>query len=71
MDVRSKKPEPVAQSEDQEDELLSIVAIKGYVAILSSQTSRAVASSVMLLMEHCTTSTTVAIASRQISAALR
>ncbi|TFK31954.1 WD repeat-containing protein JIP5 [Crucibulum laeve] len=29
MDVRSKKPEPIAQSEDQEDELLSIVAIKG------------------------------------------
>ncbi|KAF5384376.1 hypothetical protein D9615_003324 [Tricholomella constricta] len=32
MDIRSKKPEPYAQSEDQEDELLSIVAIKGYVA---------------------------------------
>jgi hypothetical protein len=31
MDVRSKKNEPFAQSEDQEDELLSIVAIKGYV----------------------------------------
>ncbi|KAI0733278.1 WD40 repeat-like protein [Fomitopsis betulina] len=29
MDVRSKKPEPIAQSEDQEDELLSIVPIKG------------------------------------------
>jgi len=29
MDVRSKRPDPVAQSEDQEDELLSIVAIKG------------------------------------------
>ncbi|KAG6919109.1 hypothetical protein DXG01_008911 [Tephrocybe rancida] len=29
MDVRSKKPEPLAHSEDQEDELLSIVAIKG------------------------------------------
>ncbi|KAG5639747.1 hypothetical protein H0H81_000027 [Sphagnurus paluster] len=29
MDVRSKKPEPFAQSEDQEDELLSIVSIKG------------------------------------------
>jgi hypothetical protein len=28
MDIRSKKPEPSAQSEDQEDELLSIVAIK-------------------------------------------
>ena len=31
MDVRSKKMEPVAQSEDQEDELLSILPIKGYV----------------------------------------
>ncbi|KAG6829913.1 hypothetical protein H0H92_002936 [Tricholoma furcatifolium] len=30
MDVRSKKAEPLAQSEDQEDELLSIVAIKGH-----------------------------------------
>lgn len=30
IDVRSKKPEPIAQSEDQEDELLSIVPIKGY-----------------------------------------
>ncbi|KAF9467140.1 WD40-repeat-containing domain protein [Collybia nuda] len=29
MDVRSKKPEPFAQSEDQEDELLSIAAIRG------------------------------------------
>ncbi|KAI0325515.1 WD40 repeat-like protein [Cubamyces sp. BRFM 1775] len=29
MDVRSKKMEPVAQSEDQEDELLSILSIKG------------------------------------------
>ncbi|KAH9903442.1 WD40 repeat-like protein [Cubamyces lactineus] len=29
MDVRSKKLEPVAQSEDQEDELLSILSIKG------------------------------------------
>lgn len=29
MDIRSKKPEPIAHSEDQEDELLSIVAIKG------------------------------------------
>ncbi|KAI0649951.1 WD40 repeat-like protein [Trametes meyenii] len=29
MDVRSKKMEPVAQSEDQEDELLSILPIKG------------------------------------------
>jgi len=31
MDVRAKKSVPVAQSEDQEDELLSIVAIKGFV----------------------------------------
>lgn len=29
MDVRSNKEEPLAQSEDQEDELLSIVPIKG------------------------------------------
>jgi len=29
IDVRSKKTEPFAQSEDQEDELLSVVAIKG------------------------------------------
>ncbi|KAF8153232.1 WD40-repeat-containing domain protein [Crassisporium funariophilum] len=29
MDVRSKKSEPISQSEDQEDELLSIVSIKG------------------------------------------
>ncbi|TFK78435.1 WD40 repeat-like protein [Polyporus arcularius HHB13444] len=29
MDIRSKKMEPVAQSEDQEDELLSILPIKG------------------------------------------
>ncbi len=29
IDVRSKQPKPVAQSEDQEDELLSVVAIKG------------------------------------------
>ncbi|KAI0089077.1 WD40 repeat-like protein [Irpex rosettiformis] len=29
LDVRSKKDKPFAQSEDQEDELLSIVAIKG------------------------------------------
>lgn len=28
MDVRSKKAGPYAQSEDQEDELLSVVAIK-------------------------------------------
>jgi WD repeat-containing protein 55 len=29
MDIRSKKPEPFAHSEDQEDELLSIVPFKG------------------------------------------
>ena len=29
IDVRSKKPVPVAQSEDQEDELLSIASIRG------------------------------------------
>ncbi len=29
MDVRSKKPEPFAHSEDQEDELLCIAPIKG------------------------------------------
>jgi len=29
MDVRSKKSEPIAQSEDQEDELLSIALVKG------------------------------------------
>jgi hypothetical protein len=28
--VRGKKPEPVAQSEDQEDELLSVVSIRRY-----------------------------------------
>ena len=33
MDVRAKKTVPVAQSEDQEDELLSIVAIKGFVVM--------------------------------------
>lgn len=31
IDVRAKKLEPFAQSEDQEDELLSVVAIKGYM----------------------------------------
>jgi hypothetical protein len=31
MDVRSKKIEPLVQSEDQEDELLSIVPVKGSV----------------------------------------
>lgn len=30
MDVRANKTEPLAQSEDQEDELLSITAIKGF-----------------------------------------
>ena len=35
MDIRSKNAEAVAQSEDQEDELLSIVAIKGLVDFLS------------------------------------
>ncbi|KAJ3508798.1 hypothetical protein NMY22_g16498 [Coprinellus aureogranulatus] len=34
MDIRSKKPEPIAHSEDQEDELLSVVAIKGSTKIL-------------------------------------
>lgn len=28
IDVRANKPEPLARSEDQEDELLSIVAIR-------------------------------------------
>jgi hypothetical protein len=32
MDVRSKKPESFAHSEDQEDELLSIVSFKGWVS---------------------------------------
>lgn len=43
MDIRSKKPEPVAQSEDQEDELLSIAAIKGYVDRLPFLRGRLVA----------------------------
>ena len=30
LDVRNKKKEPFAQSEDQEDELLSMVTVKGY-----------------------------------------
>jgi hypothetical protein len=30
MDVRAKKDGPLVQSEDQEDELLSILAIKGW-----------------------------------------
>jgi hypothetical protein len=29
LDIRASKPEPFAHSEDQEDELLSIVPIKG------------------------------------------
>lgn len=29
IDVRSSKPEPFAHSEDQEDELLSVVSIRG------------------------------------------
>ena len=29
LDVRSKRTDPFAQSEDQEDELLSVVSIKG------------------------------------------
>ncbi|KAJ7057066.1 WD40 repeat-like protein [Mycena amicta] len=40
MDVRSTKPTPFAQSEDQEDELLSATTIKGYVHILSSDVLR-------------------------------
>ena len=36
MDIRASKTEPFAQSEDQEDELLSIVPIKGYVPSLCS-----------------------------------
>lgn len=35
IDVRTKKSEPLARSEDQEDELLSIVAIKKSVSSLS------------------------------------
>ncbi|GJJ14600.1 WD repeat-containing protein jip5 [Clathrus columnatus] len=34
MDVRINKPEPLAHSEDQEDELLSIVGIKGNTKIV-------------------------------------
>ena len=40
MDVRSKKMEPVAQSEDQEDELLSVLPIKGYVRDVEGRTMR-------------------------------
>lgn len=35
IDVRAKTTEPAAQSEDQEDELLSIVPIKGYETIFN------------------------------------
>lgn len=35
MDVRGKKSEPLARSEDQEDELLSIVAIRKHVPSFS------------------------------------
>ena len=38
MDVRSNRPEPMAQSEDQEDELLSITPIKEYVIYCSIDT---------------------------------
>lgn len=41
MDVRSKKVEPFAQSEDQEDELLSILPIKGYVLSFSTSPDHA------------------------------
>ncbi|KAJ7594186.1 WD40-repeat-containing domain protein [Mycena floridula] len=34
MDVRSKKTQPIAQSEDQDDELLSLLAIKGGAKIV-------------------------------------
>ncbi|KAJ8585344.1 WD40 repeat-like protein [Rhizopogon salebrosus TDB-379] len=38
IDVRGKKPEPVAQSEDQEDELLSVVSIRsGSKVIVGTQ----------------------------------
>ncbi|KAF8639205.1 hypothetical protein AX17_001691 [Amanita inopinata Kibby_2008] len=38
MDIKSKKAEPIAHSEDQEDELLSIVAIKsGTKAVVGTQ----------------------------------
>ena len=40
MDVRSKKMEPVAQSEDQEDELLSVLPIKVYVRDVEGRTMR-------------------------------
>jgi hypothetical protein len=33
IDVRSNSTTPLEQSEDQEDELLSIVSVKGYVVI--------------------------------------
>ncbi|KAF9256010.1 WD40 repeat-like protein [Marasmius fiardii PR-910] len=34
LDIRSKKTEPFAQSEDQEDELLSLVSIKGGTKVI-------------------------------------
>lgn len=37
LDVRANKSTPAAKSENQEDELLSIVAVRGYVCGLSSQ----------------------------------
>src|SRR6266511_2491224 len=40
MDVRSKKTVPIGHSEDQEDELLSVVAIKGFVVITSPSVNR-------------------------------
>lgn len=39
MDVRSKKIEPFAQSEDQEDELLSVVSIKKCVLLTPARSS--------------------------------
>ena len=38
IDVRTKKSEPLAQSEDQEDELLSILPIRGSVCSLALST---------------------------------
>ena len=40
MDVRSKKTVPVGHSEDQEDELLSVVAIKRFVVSASPSVNR-------------------------------
>jgi hypothetical protein len=36
MDVRGKKSEPLSRSEDQEDELLSIVAVRKQVPLFSA-----------------------------------